>query len=355
MKLLSLCPTLLAIALISILAACASQPVVSRPLGTGVKSVEVDVLEDKFLPDASLPAESTDEAYRVGPGDSLLIAVFKHPDLSISSYAGAGAGAGAGKAGGVLVDNDGTIQFPMIGKISVKGKTTDEVREYLQAELKKYLLDPQVTVQIFFAGSHRYFMLGEFRHPGTVFGERPLRLLEAVAEAGGIVADAGLRGAYILRGPTKLPINLHRLLRFGDARHNIRLAPNDVVYVPDAKEETVYVFGEASKRVQMVHGRLNVLEALAMSGMALGSRISVDLDDVRVIRLEADRGTYFTVDAEAMIDGEAIPFQLEPGDIVYVPTTAITSWNQVLGEILPSLNSISALVQPYAFIRAVTR
>ncbi len=341
--------------LTSTLVACASQPaVVSRPLPSGVKDVDVDVLEDKHL-EVLASSEASDTAYRVGAGDSLLIAVFQHPELSISSYAGFGASAGSGRSGGVAVDTDGTIQFPMLGNIKVAGMTTNEIRAYIQEELKKFLIDPQVTVQVQFYGSLRYYLLGEFRTPGLVYADRPMNLLEATTLAGGINEKAGLRGAYVLREGKKLPVNVQRLVRYGDVRQNVRLHPNDVVYVPDSSAEVVYVFAEDAVAVPMVQGQLNVVQALAGAGLKLINRLDVDLDDLRIIRLEADRGTYFVVDGEAMLHGEAVPFALEPGDIVYVPETGIASWAQLMSRILPTLQALNALVQPYAFIRAVTQ
>jgi protein involved in polysaccharide export with SLBB domain len=53
----------------------------------------------------------------VGAGDTLLVAVYNHPELAIATYAGVGSGGAPpnGRTTGLHIDNDGTIQFPLIG------------------------------------------------------------------------------------------------------------------------------------------------------------------------------------------------------------------------------------------------
>ena len=70
-----------------------------------------------------------------------------------------------------------------------------------------------------------------------------------------------------------------------------------------------------------------------------------------VIRSESDRGEMFVVDAERILEGEAASFELAPGDVVYVPSTAITDFNQALEQILPTLQTISGLLTPFVQIK----
>jgi len=57
------------------------------------------------------------------------------------------------------------------------------------------------------------------------------------------------------------------------------------------------------------------------------------------------------VDVQRILDGEAASFRLEPGDVVYVPPTAMTNWNQALEQLLPSLQVISNLLNPFVQIK----
>jgi polysaccharide export outer membrane protein len=59
----------------------------------------------------------------------------------------------------------------------------------------------------------------------------------------------------------------------------------------------------------------------------------------------------FVVDAERILEGEAASFELAPGDVVYVPSTAITDFNQALEQLLPTLQTISGLLTPFVQIK----
>lgn len=328
-----------------------------KVLPSPVRSQQRDALDRKTV-EAVLEESESGIGYKIGPGDALLVAVYRHPELSLQTYSGFGAGAqGARGAGGILVDNDGTIQFPMLGTVPVAGKTAAEVRTLLQTELARYLKDPQVTVQIQYTGSVRYYLLGEFAQPGVKYSDRPMSLMEALALGGSInLQRANLRGAYVARDGKKLPVNFYRLLREGDLRQNIRLRSGDTVFVPDNTNEQVFVFGGApggarGGAIPLSNGRLDLLQALAQAGIGYRERAQGQLDAVRIIRSEADRAVLYVVDADRILRGEAAPFALEAGDIVFVPQTGVTSWNQAIEQFLPSLQAIAGILNPFVQIK----
>lgn len=326
-------------------------PVTSKPLPSPIVSHQKDQLDPKLLAEAN--ADSNPEAYQVGAGDSLLVAVYGHPELSMGQYAGAG---NLGPRGnGFIIDNDGTIQFPLIGSVYVAGKTVNQLRAQLEDSLRIYVREPKVTVQVLFCGSIRYYLLGQFTDPGLKYADRPMRLLEALALGGSIVMDrASLREAYVARGKQRLPLNFRSLIRDGDLRYNIPLKPGDVIFIPDSASEQAFVFGastNAGGAVQFVNGRLDVLQALASAGFGLRDRNQVVLSETRVVRSEGDRGELFVVDVERILDGEAANFYLAPGDIVFVPSSALTDWSLALEQLLPSLTTISALLTPFVQIK----
>jgi len=334
---------------------CGTTPaVVSKPLPSPVVSRTLDVLDRKLFEE--VVGESIGDAYRVGAGDSLLVAVYGHPELAISAYAGAGVS--GGRSSGFIVDNDGTIQFPLVGSVHVAGKTSEELRVFLEARLADFLREPRVTVQVSWNGSIRYYLLGQFTQPGMKLSDRPMRLMEALALGGSIELErASLRGAYVARGETRLPINFHRLLREGDLGQNIPLRSGDVVFVPDNAGDQVFVFGGVMGErgglgsVPFVNGSLDILQALAQAGFGFRERAQGMLSETRVIRSEGDRGMLFIVDVERILDGEAANFHLMPGDIIFVPTTALTDWNNAMQQILPTLQSVSGLLSPFVQIK----
>ncbi|MET0282823.1 MAG: polysaccharide biosynthesis/export family protein [Polyangiales bacterium] len=307
-----------------------------------------------------LVGERDGDAYRIGPGDQLLVAVYGHPELAIATYAGAST---VGSARGALtVDNDGSMQLPLIGSVKVAGKTQDQLRKYLETELAVYVRDPKVTVQVTAHQTTRYYLLGQFVSPGIKFTDRPLRLLEAIGLGGSVAfSTASLRTAYLARNGKKLPINFRRLLREGDLSQNIPLHTGDVVMVPDNTFEQVFVFAGAPNGaakggpVPFRNGRLTLMQALATAGYGYRDRALAKLAQTRLIRSEGERAELFVIDASKIIKGEAGDFELEPGDVVFVPARAFTTWNMAVEQLIPTLQTVSGLMNPLVQIRYLER
>jgi polysaccharide export outer membrane protein len=347
-------------------AGCASRPagpvVSAKQLPSAVISRKDEALDPGLLEAAKGAGEG--EPYRVGPGDTLLVAVFNHPELSIATYAGTlGAAASSnGRTAGFYVDNDGTIQFPLIGAVSVSGKTSNDLRVFLEQSLARYVKDPKVTVQVIFNGSIRYHLIGQFVAPGLKYADRSMRLLEALSLGGSVALDrASLGSAYVMREGRRLPVDFRRLVRDGDSKQNIWLRSGDTIVVPDSVSEQAFVFGASSGgnarggSVPFVNGRLDILQALAQSGIGFREQVQSRLSDVRVIRGEGDRGQFFVVDVERILRGEAASFMLAPGDIVFIPPSGVTSWNEAIQLILPTLQTVSSVLNPFVQIKYLSQ
>jgi polysaccharide biosynthesis/export protein len=331
-------------------------PVTVKQLPSPVVSHQEQRLDPALV--AQALAQNANRAYQIGPGDTVLVAVYRHPELSITFYTGASLNTPGGRLAGLVVDNDGTIQFPLIGSVQVAGKTSDQLRVFLEQELAAFIKEPNVTVQVAFAGSIRYYLLGQFTDPGMKYSDRPLHLLEALSLAGSVSFDkASLRSAYVARAGRRLPVNFQRLIREGDLQHNIVLETGDVIMIPDNANEQAFVFGgfpgstPRGGAVPFVNGRLSLMQALATVGFGQREHFQSKLSDTVVIRSESDRGELFMVDAERILDGEAASFELAPGDVVYVPSTALSDFNQALEQMLPTLQTISGLLTPFVQIK----
>lgn len=87
-----------------------------------------------------------------------------------------------------LIDQDGMIDFPVIGKLKITGLSPDDLRSLLRDRLSDYLKDPIINIQI---RNYRITVLGEVSSPGNypVLGEQ-LTILEAL----GLAGDITLRG-----------------------------------------------------------------------------------------------------------------------------------------------------------------
>ena len=331
-------------------------PVVTKPLPSPVVSRRAERLDPQILADAnaSTPADASSPAYKVDAGDSLLVAVYGHPELALSAYSGTGNPGVRGN--GFVVDNDGSIQFPLIGAVHVAGKTLNELRTMLESQLAEFVREPKVTVQVLFPGSIRYYLLGQFASPGLKYSDRPLRLLEALSLGGSIELEkASLRKAYVARGDQRLPIDFRSLMREGDLRYNVPLHTGDIIFVPDSAEDQAFVFGGSDTSrggaVPFINGRLDILQALSYAGLGFRDRFMGVLSETHVIRSEGDRGELFVVDVERILEGDAANFMLAPGDVVFVPTSGFTNFSLALQQLLPTLQTVSALLTPFVQIK----
>jgi polysaccharide export outer membrane protein len=347
----------LALSLLWATSACTSSPPLvshtvtsSTPAASAVVSSETQTLT---------PAErnltgvgDADQAYRLGPNDSIAITVYMHPELSVPQL-----GVTNG-TGGVVVTSDGTVGLPLLGNVELGGLTLAQAQQKLTDLYAVDINQPNVTIQLVTAQSLKYYLFGAFTDPGVKYPGHMLTLLEALSLGGSLdAANADLYQAYVAQGSNKMPVDLHALLVGGDLTQNILLASGDTIVVPPASDEDAFVLGAVGKpgAVPFQGGSLSLVQALSVADMDLANYSSARLEQVRVIRAQGDHAEFDIVDAEKILRGEALPFQLEPGDIVFVPPTTIASWNAVLNMILPSLTTISGILNPFVQIKFLSQ
>jgi polysaccharide export outer membrane protein len=98
-------------------------------------------------------------------------------------------------------------------------------------------VNPTVTVIVKETRSHRFNVVGEVEKPGSFVLGQPLRVLDALALAGGFRDFAKTSGIYVLRlhanGSTqRFPFNYRQVISGRNLGQNIRLQPGDTVVVP---------------------------------------------------------------------------------------------------------------------------
>lgn len=323
------------------------------PAGT-VQSVRCapvsPVVEQESVAVPAFRAEGTPPSdYLVGPGDVIYVSVYGRPDLGTAMTAG------GSKVQGTRVDGNGHIRLPLLGSVKVDGLRVEEVRQKLEGALGKYLQSPSAVVEVAEYKSQPIFLLGQFKVPGAYYMDRPLTLLQGIAQGSGFDPASELREARLIRDKKTLPVDIYGLLMEGDTSQNVWLKPGDTIYVPDNRAQNVFVFGAVKKPgpVQMPQGGLNLAQAIATAELR-----DTGFNDrqMRIIRsLSPTRGELIVVDFARIVRGEAVPYQLKGGDIVYVPKSGVGNWNDAINEILPSLQAISALLQPFVNIKFLSQ
>lgn len=142
---------------------------------------------------------------------------------------------GSGVLQTYLVDNDGDIDYPVVGTIKVAGLTKNECQELVKSKIKAFLAEeenPIVTVRM---SSYRVTIIGEVRSPGVIpVGTEKMSILEALASAGDLTIYGKRDNVMLIREEANGQKTIHRL-NLNDA--NIISSPyyylqqNDIVYV----------------------------------------------------------------------------------------------------------------------------
>lgn len=285
---------------------------------------------------AEAPAE-----YRIGPGDVLQIVVWDHVELTNPF----GAVTRDPVTSGQLVAADGTVYFPYVGVFRAEGMTIHDVRSHVAANLASVVKDPQVDVRVVAYRSARIQVTGEVKEPGVVtLDDTTKGLLEALNERGGLNPTASRRTALLIREGKRHRIDLAGLLSGDSPAINPLLRAGDIVHVPDANDDQVFVLGEVNRQgtVAMGQQKLTLTEALTKSGGL--DRLTAADSGVLIFRRPAtgtDASTVFTLNLSRpqglLLAGE---FALEPRDVVYVKATKFAQYNLVISQLLPTITTV---------------
>ncbi|MGF6697411.1 polysaccharide export outer membrane protein [Paraburkholderia sp. MM5496-R1] len=320
------------------------------------------------LPPAALSDPSL-YVYHLAPQDILGITVWDHPELTTPQGSTLSSGgnttqtiAGAlqqpytaalpGQADpyGQTIAADGTIFFPFVGRIQAAGKTTTELRDQLAARLVPYIRNPQVDVRVLSYRSQKVQVTGEVKQPGPLaVSDVPLKLVDAITRSGGTNPDADIQRVRLTRNHKLYVLNADRMLDQGDTTQDVMLQNGDVVNVPDRTDSRIFVLGEVKTPIQVpiARGRMTIADALTQGGGILNT--DANPRQIYVMRGMREHPTTPEVFRLDMTQPDSImlssQFQLQPLDVVYVGTAASTTFNRVLQQVLPSVQTLFYLKQ----------
>jgi polysaccharide export outer membrane protein len=183
--------------------------------------------------------------YKIQPADNLYIKVTSsiskstqdlfNTESTSSSTALSGSQGGGLYLMGYIVDANGYITLPVIGKILVSGSTVEEATSKIQDQILKISSDARVEIKLL---SFKISILGEVNSPGqyTIFSDRA-NILEVLSLAGDITYNGNRKKILILRSinnQTK-PIDIDLTKRGLLKSENYFLQPNDIIYIEPYK------------------------------------------------------------------------------------------------------------------------
>jgi len=225
--------SLLAAALCLFAAATATaQTNTTTPGGAG--SVDAKSVPDTNSPYLDRVFRIYNENYRLGPGDEISVRIKGQPAYSLEK---------------TKVSPTGSIYHELVGEIGVAGLTTTQLTERLTNDLSEYLKNPQVSIQLVEAASAKVSVFGDVPRPGIVVMSRPMRLLDAISEAGGF-SDTGKKSSVEVlrqqpdgsRVPMRIDVKKY-LEGKGNPESNIPLQAGDLVVVHGNMKKTLGTIG----------------------------------------------------------------------------------------------------------------
>jgi len=159
-------------------------------------------------------------AYRLQPGDVLMVDVWKEKELQQE----------------VLIRPDGGITFPLAGDLMAAQRPVEALRVELESRLKHYIPDAVVTVGVKTVSGNRVYVIGKVNRPGDYMLVRPTDVMQALSLAGGATPFADVNGIRVLRreGGVERAIEFHYadVERGRRLEQNILLSGGDTVVVP---------------------------------------------------------------------------------------------------------------------------
>jgi polysaccharide biosynthesis/export protein len=214
------------------------------------------------------PGQMVADDYLVGPQDVLNLTVFNDETLSRPA---------------LVVDTDGTIDVPFVGRQKVAGMTTRQIEETLRRLLGLrrddqgrviggYLTNPNINISVKDFRSQRVNVMGAVRNPGYVELQGDPTLTRALSQAGYPTPESG---SYVqithedapatgaVPGPRQERIARQEIENGRASR--IRLRPGDSVFVPPA--DKFFISGEVRTVGQLaLNQETNVQQAIIMAG-----------------------------------------------------------------------------------------
>jgi polysaccharide export outer membrane protein len=170
---------------------------------------------------APAPAEpkAPTEQYQIGAGDVLKISVWKNPELETTAP----------------VRPDGNISVPLVGDVRAVGLQPAELQAALNQAFERYVTAPATTVIVAEIHSRKVFVTGEVAKPGDYELQPRMRLVQALAMAGGLTPYAKDK-VVVLRqhggSEQRIEVRLSRIVSGSDLDANLLLLPGDTVVVP---------------------------------------------------------------------------------------------------------------------------
>ncbi|WP_314296035.1 polysaccharide biosynthesis/export family protein [Acinetobacter schindleri] len=282
-------------------------------------------------------------SYNLNPGDILSIYLWAYPEITpptntINNEVGV-------QSNGYQIDQQGYIQFPMIGRYKAAGKSLTQVNRELRSQLARYLKTPDVIVRVLSYQGQRFSVQGNVMRGGQFYlSDQPVSVYTALGMAGGVNSQYGNNTSITLvRQSQSYQLNSIELEKAGYSLHNLLIQPNDTLYVNSRENEKIYVMGESGKN-QALPLREQGMTLSDTLGESLGlDPLSASRSKVYVVRSHPNQPMteIYHLDLTSIGNfGLANQFKMRSNDIVYVDASGLARWQRVVNQVIPFSNAL---------------
>ncbi len=203
--------------------------------------------------------------YVVGPGDEIRINVWGKFEGSWS----------------VTVDRNGNIYIPTVGTIGVAGLTFKELKDVLYKEISKYYTGFEMNVYMGSLRSITVYVVGNARNPGAYTVSSLSTLVNALFAAGGPSKTGTMRDIQVKRnGRVVVHFDMYDLILKGDKSKDVRLMPEDVIFIPPVKKLVAVVGSVKKPAIYEIRRETTVGDIISMAGglsdIAFKGRVQIE-------------------------------------------------------------------------------
>ena len=272
--------------------------------------------------------------YSIGPGDVINIAITDIDDID----------------GSYTISPDGDVTIPYVGQVLINDKTKEEAQSFINDVLKTFYQEPETIVKIEQYNSAYVYITGAINRPLSILlSEQPLKIIDALIKAGYVKDQKSyVRTALLRRGSEVYEIDLYELLNENNTDLDIYLRKDDVLHVSDADADQAYAFGEFTTSGPIsVYKDLTLTELLATKGI---NKATAKTKNIYVMREDTTKFLYVDIYSINLNNPAAFltanNFYILPDDIVFIPSTKLVKWNNVISLLTPS-ESLFKTYKPY--------
>jgi polysaccharide export outer membrane protein len=262
--------------------------------------------------------------YILGPADSISLDLTDTDDLD----------------GSYLIDQNGMIDLPFIGKVKLDNLTLNEAQNILMQVIKSFYQNADLQIEIVEFNSSKVYIVGAVRNQITInLDQKPIKLIEAAIQANFNPSAAdklyGTKG-FLRRDNEVYKINLSNAFKSIDEKENFYLKKEDVIFI-DRNSDAIHVFGEVSNPgVYFPNIDYSLTELISTTGL---NQLTANAKKVFVIRekynsfLEVDVFQLDIRNPVNLIAGRK--FMLKEKDIIFIPPAEIVKWNRTISLLIP--------------------